>query len=134
MGISLRARNIMTKAPRISEAEWKVMQVIWARSPLTSNEIIQALADTEDWHPNTVKTLLARLYKKKVLRVQKEKNHFRYSPLASQSDCVQTESESFLMRVFGGSVKPLLMHFVDRQKLSSEDLEELKSILKKKKK
>ncbi|MDB6122334.1 MAG: putative transcriptional regulator [Pedosphaera sp.] len=123
----------MAKVPGISESEWKVMKVLWARSPLPSNEIIEALADKEDWHPNTVKTLLARLHKKKAVGVQKEKNHYLYSPLVSQADCVQTESESFLMRVFGGSVKPLLMHFVDKQKLSSADLEELKSILKKKK-
>src|SRR4051794_33888719 len=123
----------MPKVPGISEAEWKVMKVLWTRSPQLSNEIIEALAKREDWHPNTVKTLLARLHKKKALGVKKEKNHYLYSPLVSQADCVQTESESFLMRVFGGSVKPLLMHFVDKQGLSSEDLNELKDILKNKK-
>jgi BlaI family penicillinase repressor len=123
----------MPKIPGISEAEWKVMKVLWARSPQLSNEIVEALAEKEDWHPNTVKTLLARLFKKKAVGVKKEKNHYLYSPLVSQADCVQTESESFLMRVFGGSVKPLLMHFVDKQGLSSEDLNELKAILKNKK-
>jgi BlaI family transcriptional regulator, penicillinase repressor len=108
------------------------MKVLWARSPQLSNEIIEALADKEDWHPNTVKTLLARLHKKKAVGVQKEKNHYLYSAVVSEADCVQTESESFLHRVFGGAVKPLLMHFVDKQKLSSKDLEDLKKILKKK--
>jgi BlaI family transcriptional regulator, penicillinase repressor len=124
----------MAKTPSISEAEWKVMKTLWARSPLLSNEIIAALADKEDWHPNTIKTLLARLHKKKAVGVQKEKNHYLYFPVVSQADCVKAESESFLDRVFGGSIKPLLVHFVEKQKLSSADVEELKSILKSRKK
>src|SRR5690349_13830511 len=101
----------MSKVPAISEAEWKVIKILWARFPQAANEIIEAVAPQEDWHPNTVKTLLARLHRKKAVRVQKEKNHFLYFPLVSEADCVQTESESFLLRIFGGAVKPLLMHF-----------------------
>ncbi|MDB6021329.1 MAG: hypothetical protein JWQ04_1186 [Pedosphaera sp.] len=122
-----------TQIPVISEAEWKVMKVLWAKSPLSAMEIIQALAGTEDWHPNTVKTLLSRLHKKKALGVEQVKNLYLYRPLVSEADCVKTESDSFLHRVFGGSVKPLLMHFVEKQQLSSQDLDELKKILRQKK-
>jgi BlaI family penicillinase repressor len=44
------------------------------------------------------------------------------------------ESQSFLERFFGGAVKPLLVHFAERQKLSTRDLQDLKDILKKKQK
>src|ERR1700722_17882967 len=124
----------MARVPVISESEWKVMKVLWTRSPLPAMEIIQALAGTEDWHPNTVKTLLSRLHKKKALGVEKQKNLYLYRPLVSEADCVKTESDSFLQRVFGGAGKPLLMHFAQQRKLSSEDLEELRKVLKQKQK
>jgi len=110
------------------------MKVLWGRSPLSAMEIITALAGTEDWHPNTVKTLLSRLHKKKALGVEKQKNLYLYRPLVSEAECVRTESESFLQRVFGGSVKPLLAHFAAKQELSSADLDELRKILRQKQK
>src|ERR1700735_1758026 len=124
----------MAQVPVISESEWKVMKVLWGRSPLPAMEIIQALAGTEDWHPNTIKTLLSRLHKKKALGVEKQKNLYLYRPLVSEAACVRTESESFLDRVFGGSVKPLLAHFVEEDRLSTQDLDELRKILRQKQK
>lgn len=109
------------------------MKVLWTSpSPLSAMDIIQSLSSTEDWHPNTVKTLLSRLHKKRAVAVEKVKNLYMYRPIVSEADCVKTESESFLHRVFGGSVKPLLMHFVERQQLSSNDLDELKKLLRQK--
>jgi BlaI family penicillinase repressor len=110
------------------------MKVLWTGSPRSAAEIIEALATTEDWHPNTVKTLLSRLHKKKAVGVEKQKNLYLYRPLVSEAECVQTESESFLRRFFGGAVKPLLVHFVEKQQLSSDDLEELRQILRQKRK
>ena len=108
------------------------MKLLWAKAPQPAYDLVAALAESEAWHPNTVKTLLSRLHKKKALGVQKYKNLFLYFPLVSEEEIVHAESESFLQRLFGGSVKPLLVHFAKRQKLTAADLEELKSILKKK--
>ena len=119
----------MPRIPDISDAEWKVMKVLWGKSPLPAYDIVQTLGKSQHWHPNTTKTLLGRLRQKKALGIQKYKNLFLYRPLVSEDDCVQAESESFLQRFFGGSVKPLLVHFVKKQKLSAADLEELKQIL-----
>jgi len=104
------------------------MKVLWAKSPLGAYDIIEALA-REEWHPNTVKTMLARLTKKKALKVTKYKNLHLYSPLITEDQGVQAESEDFLQRVFGGAVRPLLVHFARKQKLTKADIEELKRIL-----
>ncbi len=106
------------------------MKVLWSHSPQPAYDITQALAGTEEWHPNTVKTILSRLHKKGALAVTKYKNLYLYRPKISEEDCIRAESESFLDRVFGGSVKPLLVHFARQQKLSAADLEELRTILK----
>ena len=109
------------------------MKVLWARSPLPAYDIIEALA-RERWHPNTVKTMLTRLHRKKALAITKYKNLHLYAPVVSEEECVRVESESFLQRLFGGSVKPLLVHFAKNQKLTARDLAELRQILEKKEK
>ena len=124
----------MPTTPPITEAEWKVMKLLWAKSPQPAYDVIEVLAKTEDWHPNTTKTLLSRLRQKKALAVKKYKNLYLYHPLVSEEDCVHAESESFLQRLFGGSVKPLLVHFVKKERLTAADLEELKGLLKRKEK
>jgi len=117
--------------PAISDAEWKVMRVLWDQAPLPAYDIIQRLAQTQDWRASTVKTLLARLYRKKVLGIRRYKNLYLYYPLVSEETCLQSESESFLERFFDGSVKTLLVHFVQREKLTKKDVEELRKILEK---
>ena len=117
------------KKPLIAEAEWKVMRVLWRKSPLGAYDIVQELAEKESWHPNTIKTLLARLVKKKAVSAQKYKNLYLYEPAISEEECIAAESESFLDRWFGGAVQPLLVHFAKNKRLSKEDLEELRRIL-----
>ena len=82
--------------PSISESEWKIMKLLWAKSPQPAYDLIAVLAKTEDWHPNTIKTLLSRLHKKRALGIKKCKNLYRYSPLVFEEACVHAESESFL--------------------------------------
>jgi len=82
--------------PSISESEWKIMKLLWAKSPQPAYDLIAVLAKTEDWHPNTIKTLLSRLHKKRALGIKKYKNLYRYSPLVFEEACVHAESESFL--------------------------------------
>jgi len=120
----------MKFVPRISETEWEIMRIIWAKSPVTANEVIQQLVAAEaGWHPKTARTLLSRLVQKGALGYEAKGRVYVYSPRVSAEDCVATASESFLDRVFSGSLKPMLAHFVERQKLTHEDLEELKQLL-----
>jgi BlaI family penicillinase repressor len=120
------------KASSISDSEWKIMRLLWRKAPQPSYDIIQTLVDEEGWHPSTIKTLLGRLTRKKVVGTKKYKNLFQYSPLLSEEDCIHVESQSLLDRLFDGSVKPLLLHFARRKALTQTDLDELKAILEKK--
>jgi BlaI family penicillinase repressor len=122
------------KPPRISETEWELMKVCWSRSPVTAQEIIQALSAREAWHPKTVKTLLNRLVKKRALGFKKSGRVYLYEPLVAERDCVAAASESFLDRVFGGSLQPMLAHFAETRKLSPVEITELKNLLERKEK
>ena len=122
----------MTKKsiPRISETEWEIMRIVWAQHPATAAEIIAQLTATDSsWHPKTAKTLLTRLVTKGALGFEIEGRSYVYRPLVAEADCVAVASTSFLDRVFGGSLQPMLAHFVASRRLTRRDLDELKRLL-----
>ena len=119
----------MKDFPQISDAEWRVMQVIWGSSPITANEVIEQLENNSDWKPKTVKTLIRRLVDKKVLGFQKEGKAYLYYPLVSENEGIRVESENFLKKVFNGSLNLMLANFIDEQRLSEEEIKELKRII-----
>ena len=123
----------MKLAPRISEAEWEVMKVIWKKSPSRAQEIIQALAATAKWEPATIKTLLNRLIGKGALRFEKEGKSYLYSSAYTEEEFRAAEADSFLDRVFDGGLSPMLSHFVRSRSLTPKDLETLEKLLREKK-
>jgi BlaI family penicillinase repressor len=120
----------MKKAPRISETEWELMKVVWAQAPCSAGQIIEALSRRDPtWHPRTVKAFLSRLVRKRALGFRKEGRAYLYRPLVKEEACVDAASASFLERVFGGSLQPMLAHFVERKKLSEAEIRELRRLL-----
>lgn len=120
----------MNLVPKISEAEWEVMKVFWSQPcPCTANEVFAALAGATDWKPNTVRTLITRLVKKKALGFKEERRIYYYYPLVSEHECVRAETKSFVNRVLGGAMKPLLATFLQDEDLTREEIQELKKIL-----
>lgn len=121
----------MKTVPRISETEWELMKIVWTQSPRSAGEIIEALTQADSsWHPKTVKAFLNRLVRKGALGFKKEGRAYLYRPLVKEQDCVAAASESFLDRVFGGSLQPMFAHFVERKKLSEAEIRELRRLLK----
>ncbi|ASK63982.1 transcriptional regulator [Virgibacillus phasianinus] len=117
------------KVPNISEAEWEVMNVLWKQAPLAANEVISSLQEHKEWKPKTVRTLLDRLTKKKVIGVNKNQKVYTFFPLYSQDDCQHAEAQSFVNRIYGGTLKSMLVQFIQEDSLSEEDIKELRSIL-----
>lgn len=123
----------MHTPPKISETEWEIMRIVWARHPITANEIVNALSRSDEhWHPKTTRTLLARLVKKGALDYEPLGRVYVYKPKVTEKECVASVSKSFLDRVFGGALKPMLAHFAEEKKLTRKDLQELWDLLEKK--
>jgi predicted transcriptional regulator len=114
---------------QISEAESAVMEVLWQRSPQTSEEVFAALAGRQDWQEATVKTLLNRLLNKGAIEAEKDGRRYLYSPKLRREDWVMGESESLLARLFDGRVAPLVAHFSEHRKLSAADIAELRRLV-----
>ncbi len=119
----------MPNIPKISEAEWIVMEVVWRKHPVTALEVVQQLSDHKQWQDQTIRTMLRRLIRKKALTYRADGNVYYYSPAVSREQCVRGESRSFLERIFGGTAQPLLVQLMQETKLSPEEIAELKRIL-----
>lgn len=112
----------------ISEAESRVMEVLWQRAPQASEDIVAALLPT-GWHEKTIRTLLNRLLGKGAIAAQREGRRYLYSPTLTRGQWQSQESRSLLDRVFGGRLSPLLVHFSAHEKLSAKDIAELRKLL-----
>lgn len=123
----------MKETPKISEAEWQIMRVLWSSASSTANDIIEALEETTDWSPKTIRTMLNRLVQKQVIAYRQGNRNYEYYPLVSQEDSVKQETQSFFKRIFGMGRSPSLVHFLREENLSKEEIEELKKILDEKK-
>lgn len=116
-------------AVSITSAEWAVMELLWEQSPRNSQEITSLLEAHQGWKRATVLTLLTRLVAKGALATEPQGNRFLYSPAIQRSACVAEETRSFLDRLFGGALQPLLAHVAEHHSLSRKDISELKAML-----
>jgi len=119
----------MREIPKISNAEWEVMKIIWTNSEISSINIIQELKDKTDWKPTTVKSLINRLLNKNAIGFNKLGYEYLYFPLVSEDECIKLESQSFVNKVFNGSIKSMILTFAQSEEISEKDIAELKSIL-----
>ncbi len=120
----------MKKSPRISDTEWEIMRLVWAHHPITAADVIARLTAADpSWHPKTARTLLARLVAKKALDYEARGRVFVYEPLVTEEECIAAASGSFIDRVFGGALKPMLVHFIEQRRLSRSELDELRALL-----
>jgi predicted transcriptional regulator len=114
---------------RISSAEGVIMEALWQRQPLYAEDIIASVAPEQDWTEGTVKTLLNRLLGKGAIAAEKEGRRYSYRPVLKREDYVLEESSSLVDRLFNGRVSSLVTHFSEREKLTPEDIAELKRLI-----
>ncbi len=118
-----------SRLPQISDAEWIVMKVLWEKGSATANQVVSALENDMDWKPKTIHTLLSRLVQKGALDFDKQGREYLFRPVIKAQDCVHAASRSFLRRFFDGELAPFLACFLEREKLSAAEIQELKRIV-----
>lgn len=115
---------------KVSESELEVLKVLWDKQSCTSSQIVSALEDTSDWKPKTIQTLINRLVAKDYISVDKtNKKAYTYYSNISEKEYKKDANESFLQKLYNGSINTMISTFIKDQKLSKEDLEDLKKIL-----
>ncbi|PAB59071.1 BlaI/MecI/CopY family transcriptional regulator [Anaeromicrobium sediminis] len=115
--------------PKISDSEYEIMKIIWKNHPIKSNDIIQQIDQGHNWSEKTIKTMINRLLKKEVISYKKDGKSYLYYPLVEESNYRKLENESFLKKVYNGSINVMFASFIKDMKLSDKDINELKMIL-----
>ena len=123
----------MARGLQISDAEWDVMEPIWAAGACTAADVIKQLRATHDWNHSTIRTLLARLVEKGALAYDVDGSRYIYRATVTRQRCVRQEGRSFLEKAFGGDVAALVAHFVEESPLDRDQIEQLRRLLARKK-
>jgi predicted transcriptional regulator len=117
------------KSIAISEAESRVMDVLWrVGGPASSEDVVKALAK-QQWQETTVKTLLGRLLRKGAIKASRDRRRYLYVPVLTREQWLSFESTRLLDRLFGGRVAPLVAHFGQHHRLSKQDIADLKRLI-----
>ncbi len=113
---------------KLSEAEWKVMDVVWAQSPASARQVCEALVAETGWAYSTVKTLLTRLAGKGAVTFTMRANTRWFEPALSRTRAQRSALKSLLDRAFDGTFGSLVHHLTQEEHLSPEDRATLESI------
>ncbi len=96
---------------KLTDAEWKIMRVVWEHQPITATLIADALYESEEWRLTTVKTLLSRLVDKQLVSAELHGKKFVYHAIWTELDCVISEMQQALHRIYGGQLRLKTDHF-----------------------
>ncbi len=113
----------------ISDGEWKVMNVLWDNSPRSLATIVKELENDTGWSKATVFVMLKRLIAKNAVSVDTSGKVQLYSPLINKNEATITETQSFLKKVYGGSIGMMISSMSGQNTLSNEEIAELRKIL-----
>ena len=113
----------------LSDGEWKIMKLLWASAPCSLREITNALEAETGWSRPTIHVMLKRLMAKGAIGLDDSGKLQKYYPIIKRRDVAPEETESFLNRVYDGSVGMLFTALTERKSLSDQDIAELRQIL-----
>ena len=110
------------------------MKIIWKSAPIGTNDVVSKLRGRNGWSDRTIQTMLSRLVKKGVLQYTKRSREYVYTPLVEEKNYSAEESNSFLDKFYNGALNSMVLNFLEEDRLSDEDIEELTQILERRKK
>lgn len=114
---------------RLSEAEWKVMDVLWEEAPQTIMQLTRHFQETTGWTKHTIMTFLKRMEEKGAIYHEVGERAKHYYPKIDRQEAALQETEEFLDKVFGGRMGLMLITMMERKALSGEEISELYEIL-----
>lgn len=113
----------------LSNSEWKLMNRLWQKPPMTITELTAAMKEGTGWSKNTIITMLSRLEAKGAVRHEEGRRAKLYFPAVDREDAIEAETETFLDKV--GGLGLLMSAMVERNALTEDDIAELTAILEK---
>ena len=118
---------------QISNAEWRIMKIIWMEGKQTSTDLIAVLSERFDWSKSTIKALLTRLVEKGYLTREKSGKAFVYSALLTQDQSLDLVVEEVKDKVCSKRIVQVLENLIQASDFTLADLNQLQQVLEEKK-
>jgi predicted transcriptional regulator len=119
------------KSPTLTEAELRLMKILWARGESTVNDITSALPKKDALAYNSVLTTIRILEQKGYVQHRKEGRAFYYVPLVAEAEAGSSEVRLVLSRFFGNSREKLMLSLLGDGEVTAEELQRLKDAIEK---
>ena len=122
-----------TKSLTLTEAELRIMNVLWEKGSGTVHDVLQALPDTPPLAYNSVLTIVRILETKGYVQHMKDKRAHVYIPKIDRKDATRFEVSHLVSRFFGNSREKLLLNILEEQSIDADELARLRQLLEKNK-
>jgi predicted transcriptional regulator len=120
--------------PVPTDQELEILKVVWRLGRASVREVYEDLLQQREVAYTTVLTMMGILERKGHLKKARGERAYVYSPVHSQDETQQRMVREFVDRVFNGSSAPLLVHLLSDSAIGKEELAEIESLVKKKRK
>ncbi len=122
----------MVEAKKMGQVQLKIMQLLWRMKRATARELTEELNKNEPIAHSTVQTLLRQLEGKGSVGHELDGRTFFFFPVVEQDKVKKSATRELLQSVFEGRVGNLVSHLLENEKLSPDELAEIRKLLEKK--
>lgn len=122
----------MAQRYELTEAEWEIIQVVWEHEPCAAPAVQEELVTRKKWTYSTVKTLMDRMVGKGLLTTERIRNLILYRAAITQQQAQRGELLRTVKRAFGGAFTPMMQFMLDSDALSQNEIDELQTMIKRK--
>ena len=114
---------------RLTEAEWQLMEELWAAESLTGREAAERMAARAGWNRSTTLTYLRRMEEKGAVCSGTRDGLKCYGPAVTRNEAAVQETEQFLDRVYQGSISMMVSALTRKKSLPRAEIDELYALL-----
>ncbi len=118
-----------TKSTTLTEAELRIMNVLWDRGSATVHEVLQGITAEPPLAYNTILTIIRILEKKGYLMHVKDKRAHVYTPKIDRKDATRFEVRHLVSRFFGDSDELLVLNILEEKSIDAEELKRVRQLL-----
>src|ERR1035441_10152045 len=117
------------KSNTLTEAELRLMKILWRRGESAVNDLVAAMPQGEPLAYNSVLTTIRILEQKGYVEHRQEGRAFVYRPCVAEQEASRSEVRHVLSRFFGNSREQLLLSLLGDDEISAEELQRLKDAI-----
>jgi predicted transcriptional regulator len=117
------------KSNTLTEAELRLMKILWRRGESAVNDLVAAIPDSESLAYNSVLTTIRILEQKGYVEHRQEGRAFVYRPCVAEEEASRSEVKHLMSRFFGNSRERLLLSLLGDEEISTEELQRLKEAI-----